>query len=399
MTLTTRHGVLGLVLLMAIGGAVGLVVAAFGQKFTPTVNISVIGDRSGLLTEPGARVMMRGVRIGRVPSVEQRDEHAVMTVAIQREFAEKIPANVTARLASPTVFGAKAVELVPPRQPSAGHIQEGAVLTDARVTTEINTLFENAMSLLKKVKPAELHYALGSMSTALKGQGEQFGAFLEQFNSYLEALNPAVRTLGKDFADWATVADDYDRAAPDFLRGMANLGETGATLVEKRSALQAFLSDMSGFAGDTKRFMTAIEPDFVSAVRVFAPVNKMLARYSPQTVCTVKGINEIRKSGAYAVTGMKSPGVHFIITPSFGMEPYRYPEDLPIPSSEVPDVGPFCSGLPWVENPPYPRVPVYDGTKGSWPRNHDLSSDPLSVQLFGKDADLAAKVAKKVMGR
>lgn len=399
MTLTTRHGALGLVMLTAIAGMVALVIAAFGQKFTPTLNITVIADRSGLLTDPGARVTLRGVRVGRVPSVEQRDGRAVLTVAIKREFADKIPANVTARLASSTIFGAKAVELVPPRQPSGGTIQAGAVLTDARVTTEINTLFENAMTLLKKIKPAELHYTLGSMAAALKGQGEQLGAFFEQFNSYLTALNPAVRTLGEDFADWATVADEYNRAAPDFVRGMANLGETGTTLVEQRSAFHAFLADMSGFARDFERFETAIEPDFLSAVRVYAPVNRLLARYSPQTVCTVKGVNEVRKSGAYAVTGMKSPGVHFIITPQHGIGAYEYPRDLPIPASEIADVGPFCSGLPLLKNPPYPRVPIYDGAH-VWPDSPgEFSSDPLVVQLFGKDADLAAKVAKKVMGR
>ena len=54
-----------------------------------------------------------------------------------------------AQISATTAFGTKFVELVYPPNPSAKRLTAGAVLHSKNVSTEINTVFENVVELLK----------------------------------------------------------------------------------------------------------------------------------------------------------------------------------------------------------------------------------------------------------
>ena len=101
-----------------------------------------------------------------------------------------IPANVLVDLTSPTVFGAKFVELVPPAEPSAQSLHAGQVLDSQHVTVEVNTVFKQLTAVLGTLDPAKLNETLGAVSQALSGRGEKIGQAFSDLDSFLAKFQP-----------------------------------------------------------------------------------------------------------------------------------------------------------------------------------------------------------------
>ena len=98
----------------------------FRGGFGPTVPVTVVSERAGLVMNPEAKVKMRGVQVGQVESIETRpDGKAVLHLAMDPDALKDIPSNVAVDITSSTVFGAKFVELVAPPDPSSTAVGEG----------------------------------------------------------------------------------------------------------------------------------------------------------------------------------------------------------------------------------------------------------------------------------
>ena len=102
-----------------------------------------MSQRAGLVMNPDAKVKLLGVPVGRVGSIEERpDGRAAIHLEMDPGQLAQIPDNVVVDISSPTVFGAKSVDLVPPQNPSPRTLQPGQVLDSDHVTVEFNTIFE-----------------------------------------------------------------------------------------------------------------------------------------------------------------------------------------------------------------------------------------------------------------
>jgi len=86
----------GLITIAVIAGIVAFAVNMFRGGFSEaTVPVTVLSTRAGLVMNPDARVQMRGVQVGKVASIEERSDAAVLHLAIDRSALQSIPANVT----------------------------------------------------------------------------------------------------------------------------------------------------------------------------------------------------------------------------------------------------------------------------------------------------------------
>lgn len=177
-------------------GAIGVVVLVTAMSFNGTlrsyVPVTLTADRSGLVMDTGAKVMMRGVQVGRVSQIGQtnRDTHGTsLRLEIEPDQIRYIPANVEAQISATTAFGAKFVDLVMPPRPSRARLAAGAVLHSKNVSTEINTVFENVVDLLNMIDPLKLNAVLTAVADAVRGQGERIGQATTDLNQVLAALN------------------------------------------------------------------------------------------------------------------------------------------------------------------------------------------------------------------
>ena len=163
------------ILLVAIGVFLFVTTAAFSGTFRSYVPVTLTSERAGLVLETNAKVMLRGVQVGRVSQIGSGRNGASLRLEIDPDQIRYIPANVQAQINATTAFGAKFVDLMYPPNPSPARLAAGAVLHSKNVSTEINTVFENVVDLLNMVDPLKLNAVLTAVADGVRGQGERMG--------------------------------------------------------------------------------------------------------------------------------------------------------------------------------------------------------------------------------
>src|SRR3954467_14559737 len=95
------------VLVEIVVGLLGLSMALFAGKLQGSVPVTLTADRAGLVMNPGAKVKMRGVLVGRVAGISSRGDNVSLQLDIEPDQIKYIPANVGAQINATTVLGAK----------------------------------------------------------------------------------------------------------------------------------------------------------------------------------------------------------------------------------------------------------------------------------------------------
>ncbi|MBX7453746.1 MCE family protein [Mycolicibacterium sp. 3033] len=369
----------GLAMVVAIVAVVALAVYLFQGNYRDTAGVTVISERAGLVMNPDAKVKMRGVQVGTVESVAHRaDGTAAIELAIDKDQLDLIPGNVGVDIASSTVFGAKSVMLTAPADPSAEHLREGQVLQGDRVMVEINTVFQQLVSVLNKVDPAKLNETLGAISTAFSGRGEQFGQSLTELNSLLAEWEPSLDNLSRDLELTAPVAGAYGDAAQDLLRTLQNTITLSDGIVDEQQNLDAFLVSAIGLADVGNDVLGSNRQAVSEVLGLLAPTTDLLKEYAPALNCALEGMNYIRLQPP-----QMDPGVLVNVAFTLGIERYRYPANLPKVAAKG---GPQCMGLPYIGFGNRSKYLVTDTGANPWQYGNQgilLNSDGLKQMLFG----------------
>ncbi|WP_084014076.1 MCE family protein [Mycolicibacter kumamotonensis] len=373
---------IGLLTIATIAALVGLPIALFRGSFTRTVPITVLSQRAGLVMYPDAKVKMRGVQVGKVGAIDPLpDGTAALRLEMQPDQLRLIPANVSAKIASSTVFGAKSVELVAPPDPEATRLHAGQVLAGEHVTVEINTVFQQLVRVLDKIDPMKLNETLGAISTAFNGRGHKIGQALTDFDKLLAEIEPSLDTLEREAATMTPVFRSYADAAPDLTATIANTTTMSESIVAERESLDTFLLSAIGLADTGNEVLGENRQGLVDLTRNLEPTARLLDKYHEQLGCAIGGLVPFAKSPPMPVPGI-------VITASFtlGKERYRYPDHLP----KVAATGErsYCADLGLPDVPPEFSPPVLVADTGANPYEYGnqgilLNSDGLKEALFG----------------
>lgn len=369
----------GLSTVVVIGLIVGLAVALFRGDFTKTETVTLISERAGLVMNPDAKVKMRGVEVGKVAVIEALpDGRARLQLEINPAQLKLIPSNVTADIASSTVFGAKFVELLPPENPSSARMYAGQVLEGQHVTVEINTVFQQLTQVLDKIDPAKLNETLGAMSAAFGGRGEKMGQTLSDFEAMLEKLEPSLPNMARDIENTAIVAGGYADAAPDLMRTLENTTQISQSIIDEQENLDAFLVSMIGLADIGNEVIGDNQSALSETLRLLAPTTDLLNEYAPGLNCALEGMLFVKNQPP-----LPDPGVLVNVAFTLGIERYRYPQNLPKVAAKG---GPNCMGLPYIGFGNRAKYLVTDTDANPWQYGNQgilLNSDGLKQMLFG----------------
>ncbi|HPY24746.1 MAG TPA: MCE family protein [Mycobacterium sp.] len=365
-----------LALLMVVVVAVGL----FQGSFTKSVPVTVVADRAGLVMYPDAKVKLHGAQVGQVDSIEALpDGGAALRLAIDPGAIDSIPANVGAEITSSTVFGAKFVELVPPADPSAEPIRAETVIRGGdKVTVELNTVFQQLVSVLSKVEPAKLNQTLGALAKSLNGRGEKFGQTLVDLDGALAKLNPALANLNDELVLAPMVFDAFADAGPDLVAIVDNTTRIGDTLVDQRDSLDALLVSAIGLADIGTEVVSANRGPLTDVVHLLAPTTDLTNQYNAALTCGLGAMLPLANG-----PGLPVPGAVLLQGFFLGRERYRYPDNLPKVAAKG---GPQCTDLPNVGYEVRPPFVVTDiGANQAQYGNQGilLNSDALKQALFG----------------
>jgi phospholipid/cholesterol/gamma-HCH transport system substrate-binding protein len=369
----------GLATVVAIAAIITLAVGLFQDSFTKTVPVTVISQRAGLVMYPNAKVKLNGAQVGKVSTIDLLpDGRAALHLALNPALINDIPANVSADITSSTVFGSKFVELNPPPDPSAQSLRAGQVIDGKHVTVEINTVFQQLVSVLSQIEPAKLNQTLGAIAKSLNGRGDKFGQTLVDLDAALTKINPSLDTLNHELAVAPKVFDAYGDASGDLLTTVRNAAKISDTIVDQDQNLDTLLVSAIGLADVGTEVLSENKQPLTNVLHLLVPTTDLLNKYNAALNCGIGGLIPLATG-----PGLPLPGAVLLQSFFLGRERYRYPGNLPKVAATG---GPQCTDMPKVPFETSPPFVVADiGANPAQYGNQGilLNSDGLKQALFG----------------
>lgn len=337
----------GIALAAVVVAAVVCCVLSFAGTFARTVPVLVVSDRAGLVMEPGAKVKLNGVEIGRVRAVGQSDGRAALHLDIESRRFGLLSDDTTAEIKATTAFGSKYVALHTSARPGRAALPAGARIAAGNVTTEVNTVFENLAEVMRHIDPAQLNAALGAVAEGLRGNGAELGATASAADAALARLNPALPELQQDLRDAAAVSHTYADIAPQLLELLRYATTTSESVVQHEANVIELLGAAVTFGKSGTDLVNGVEADLISAMRLLVPTAGLLAKYSPELTCLLEQTVDTNEVLKHSFGGNNGYSLDLDVGLLAGDDSYRYPQNLPeIRASGGPGGAPGC----------YPRI-------------------------------------------
>jgi phospholipid/cholesterol/gamma-HCH transport system substrate-binding protein len=361
------------ILLGFIIGSFVVTLGAFNRDFRPYARVTLTSDRSGLVMEPGAKVKLRGVQVGRVASIQQ-GEPVRLQLELYPEQLKYIPANVAAKITATTAFGAKYVDLLTPTDPSPNRLAAGAVVDSRNVTTEVNTVFQNLVGVLNKIDVTKLNAALTALADAFRGRGEAIGEATTDLNQVLMAINPRSETIRTDLRAFKGFSDTYSAAARDILTVLDAASVTSSTITNNAKQLDSLLLDVIGLSRSGVNLLGPNEDNLVHGINLLESTTSLLMKYNPELTCTLEGGKNAVDMFLGATGGDNGYSVILDAGLLFGGDTYKFPDNLPINGAKGgPGGQPGCGSLPDVAKN-FPQR--YLVTNTGWGTGMDVRPNP-----------------------
>ena len=369
----------GLGTVLVVAAIFALAVSLFRGDLTNTVPVTVISQRAGLVMNADAKVKMRGVQVGKVESIESLPNgKAALHLAMFPSQLQYIPANVLVDITSSTVFGAKSVELVAPDQASAQRLHAGQTLSGEHVMVEVNTVFQQLVSVLDQIDPAKLNESLGALAQAFSGRGTQLGQSLSDLDSFLARLEPSLPAFRHDLAVLPAVSNAYADAAPYLVKTAANAAQISQTIVDEQRNLDALLISAIGLADIGNDVLSQNREPLTNVLHLLVPTTDLTSEYHEVFTCGFGGLISIGHGSP-----LSEPSINISASLTWGGERYRYPTNLPKVAATG---GPQCMGLPHIPFNSHPKQLITD--IGANPVGYGnpqvlINSDLLKQLLYG----------------
>ena len=275
---------------------------------------------------PDAKVKMRGVQVGKVPRSSR---------------------SPTARPRSIWRWTSRQLHLIPGERRRRHHVVDGVrrqvratgrrrrtrprrsctpgqVIQGQHVTVEINTVFQQLVTVLDKIDPAKLNETLGAIATAFNGRGEKFGQTLSTSTRCWPRSNRACRISAHDIEALRADAQRLRRRGAGPGRHRREHDKFSNTIVDQQQNLDEFLVSTIGLA-DTGNDVIGGNRQALTDDAARAGAHHRLAQRVPRNISVRhRGLIPFAKS-----RHRQYPGVMVNASLTLGVERYRYPEDLP----------------------------------------------------------------------
>ncbi|MFE3517886.1 MCE family protein [Streptomyces sp. NPDC059166] len=356
---TVRRRLAGAAFVLVPVVLVWVSVSVYEKDFTDDAVVTVRTGSVGNEMHDNAEVKLRGVVIGEVRHIEADGDGARLTLAIEPDRLERIPADVTAQMLPTTLFGERFVALVPPEVPSAEPLKAGAVIPQDRSSNavELEEVLDNVLPMLTAVKPEKLAATLGAVSQALEGRGDKLGDTLVTLDAHLKEFNPQLPTLNEDIKELVKVSHLYADAAPDVLDALTDFTTTSGTIAGQEAELAGLYGSTTASANDVTAFLRRNKDNLIRLSAAGRPTLELLAEYSDAFPCTLRTMAAFVPAMDKALgKGTDEPGLHVTVKAVESKGKYVAGRDTPVYGATG---GPRCYSVPYTGG----TVPTADARK------------------------------------
>lgn len=278
----------------------------------------------------GSAVTYRGVKIGKVRTIELTEKGVVATIAITSD--DKIPLTSVAKVRSLSPVGEQYLDFQPSSK-AGPYIEDGSVVpatsTDLPKTLASTVIAVN--KVLDQVDAEKLHVLLSELSTGLAGTGKDLGKLVDQ---------------GRD------LLVDLDRLWPETDRLLTNGG----------TAL-----DIGIAKADDIRSLARSSKEFAAFLRSYDPELRRTLAAAPGQIATLKALV---KDASDVLPGFLGQAVTFSdlfrsYAPHMGAILANYGPGLGVLGKAIKD------GILWIEGIPQRPTQCYYDTPRRDPKNPD----------------------------
>ena len=183
------------------------------------------------------------------------------------------------------------------------------MLHSKNVATEVNTVFENVVELLKMIDPAKLNAVLTAVADAqCAGKANGSVEATTDLNQVLTALNDRSELIRQDWRSFKHFNDTYAAAAQDILTVLDAASTTSTTIVNHSTALDSLLLNVIGFSKAGTNLLATSQDNLVASVNVLEPTTNLLLKYNPEYTCLLQGTTwNLRARGLFGVWRRRRP--------------------------------------------------------------------------------------------
>jgi phospholipid/cholesterol/gamma-HCH transport system substrate-binding protein len=277
---------------LAVFGAISVLVIAYAvfgllkvhitnRPFPVTVELNNAG---GIFT--GAEVAYRGVKVGKVSSLQLHTDGVTITLAL--DHGSKVPDNAIAHVYDLSAVGEQYVDLVPPARPSRTYLHSGSLIPPSRTTTplETATVLYDLERFVDSIDPADVQVIAREGALAFAGTGPQLKAILTDSTQLVDQLSASEDSFVHLLHNSAILLHGALAHANAFDRFSSSLRALTGTLAAKTPTIDAFLRDSL----PTTRIVNSLIADNGSAVTTLLA---NLATLSQIQVVRVPGLRSL----------------------------------------------------------------------------------------------------------
>jgi phospholipid/cholesterol/gamma-HCH transport system substrate-binding protein len=241
------------------------------------------GNAQAVTPGQGQAVVIAGIQVGRISSVELEEGHAVVGMDVEPKYLKLIHPNANLLLRPKTNLNDMTVEIDPGS--GAKHVEDGYRFPLSR--TEPSIQFEAFLSALDKDTQQYLQLLLAGGAQGIGGRGGQLsGAFrrLQPFSHYIADLNRAVaqrrRAVARAIHDFGLLTTELGRHDAALERFVTSSKDALGNFANEQEALQETLVELPST-------LSALRSAFVSANRFSEASRPALLGLIPQAQASV----------------------------------------------------------------------------------------------------------------
>jgi phospholipid/cholesterol/gamma-HCH transport system substrate-binding protein len=249
----------------------------------------------------GQAVVIAGVQVGKISSVDLEEDHAVVGMDVEPKFLEVIHPDATLLLRPKTNLNDMTVEIDPGSAP--GHIEDGANFPLS--STEPNVNFEALLQTLDADTRQYLQLLVAGGAQGIGGRGRQLsGAFrrLQPFAHYLADLNRVIAqrrvALARSIHDFNLVTTELARHDAEIERFVSSSKAALGNFANEQQAVQeslvefpSTLSALRAASASSNRFSLAARPALLQLIpqaQALGPAFRSSERFFSQTTAPIR---------------------------------------------------------------------------------------------------------------
>ncbi|HWD51140.1 MAG TPA: MCE family protein [Acidimicrobiales bacterium] len=288
---------IGIVVVVVTLAAVLAVFAFNGSTFSSGYTVKArFANAAGM--GPNADVLLAGVAVGKVKSVNLSGNHVTVDMTINQGVV--LPHRTDASISVETLLGQLVVDL----KPVSGWnrpLGNGALLTNTSIPVEFQNIQNEAGGLLTKTDATAINQLISSLAAITQGKQQQVAQIISGLNGFTGVINQRQTQVSQLIAAANTLSQTVATHDSQLGSAIDNLTTVISSLAQKGTDLGNLIDNTQQAAGQINTLVTNNRPQLQTVVTQLQSVLGVLSQHQ---LDLAQGVS----SAAAAITGFSSIG-------------------------------------------------------------------------------------------